>query len=137
MLSAHQWKDLIVGLVFGDPNSGHCPSFESLLFRSLWRLEKCNSKLLYTSLCIFICYTINVKNVFVFFKVGPPKEDIFLTTFYGLYFSHHYTYDKLQSFKCWTSVGNFHVLHLHLSFWHVGTLPACTSVSMWGSVPGC
>ena len=23
--------------------------------------------------------------VFYFFKVGPPKEDIFLTTFYGLY----------------------------------------------------
>ena len=22
-----------------------------------------------------------------FFNVGPPKEDIFLTTFYGLYFS--------------------------------------------------
>jgi hypothetical protein len=24
----------------------------------------------------------------VFFYVGPPKESIFLTTFYGLYFSH-------------------------------------------------
>ena len=23
--------------------------------------------------------------------VGPPKEYIFLTTFYGLYFSHHHT----------------------------------------------
>ena len=27
---------------------------------------------------------------FVFLKVGPPKEDIFWTTFYGLYFNHHY-----------------------------------------------
>ena len=26
---------------------------------------------------------------FFFFNVGPPKESIFLTTFYGLYFSHH------------------------------------------------
>ena len=26
-----------------------------------------------------------------FFKVGPPKESIFLTTFYCLYFSHQYT----------------------------------------------
>ena len=31
------------------------------------------------------------------FYVGPPKEDIFLTSFYGLYFSHNYTYYKLQS----------------------------------------
>ena len=34
---------------------------------------------------------------FVFFNVGPHMEDIFLTTFYGLYFSHHYTYYKSQS----------------------------------------
>ena len=26
-----------------------------------------------------------------FFNVGPPKKSIFLTTFYGLYFSHQYT----------------------------------------------
>ena len=26
-----------------------------------------------------------------FFNVGPPKKSIFLTTIYGLYFSHHYT----------------------------------------------
>ena len=45
-----------------------------------------------------------------FFNVGPPKQDIFLTTFYGIYFSHHYTYFKLQSFICWTSVASFHVL---------------------------
>ena len=32
----------------------------------------------------------------IFFNVGPPKEDIFFTTFYGLYFSHlHITYYKL------------------------------------------
>ena len=35
----------------------------------------------------------------IFLKVGPFKEDIFLTTFYGLYFIHHYTYYKLQSFS--------------------------------------
>ena len=33
-------------------------------------------------------------------------------------------------FNCWTSVGSFHVLHQHLSFWIVGTLHTCTSVSM-------
>ena len=32
----------------------------------------------------------------VFFNVGPSKESIFLTTIYGLYFSHHYTLDFLQ-----------------------------------------
>ena len=26
-----------------------------------------------------------------FFNLGPPKESIFLTTFYGLYFGHQYT----------------------------------------------
>ena len=26
-----------------------------------------------------------------FLNVGPPKESIILTTFYGLYFSHQYT----------------------------------------------
>ena len=31
-----------------------------------------------------------------FFNVGPPLEKIFLTTFYGLYFSHHYIYYTLQ-----------------------------------------
>ena len=31
-----------------------------------------------------------------FLNVGPPKESIFLTTIYGLYFSHHYTHDKLH-----------------------------------------
>ena len=57
-----------------------------------------------------------------------------MTTFYGLYFSHLYTYYKLQSFTCLTSVGIFHVLHLHLSFWLVGTLRTCTSVPMCLSV---
>ena len=27
----------------------------------------------------------------LFFNVGLPKENIFLNTFYGLYFSHQYT----------------------------------------------
>ena len=29
--------------------------------------------------------------VAIFFNVGPPEEEIYLTTFYGLYFSHHFT----------------------------------------------
>ena len=29
--------------------------------------------------------------VYYFFYVGSPKESIFLTTYYGLYFSHQYT----------------------------------------------
>ena len=41
---------------------------------------------------------------------------------YGVHFSHQHTYYKLQSFTCWTSVGSFHVLHLCLSFWLVGSL---------------
>ena len=35
----------------------------------------------------------------LFLNVGPLKESIFLTTFYGLYFSHHlHIYYKLQFF---------------------------------------
>ena len=42
-------------------------------------------------------YAPGFKDFFV--VVGPPKQDIFLATFYGLNFSHHfYTYYKLQSF---------------------------------------
>ena len=38
-------------------------------------------------------YTQNDKiKKLVSFNVGPPKEDIFLTTIYDLCFSHHYTY---------------------------------------------
>ena len=50
-------------------------------------------------------------------KIGAPKEDIFLTTFYGLDFSHHYTNYKLKSFTCWTSVGSFHVRTVMLQAW--------------------
>ena len=32
----------------------------------------------------------------IFLNVGPPKESIFLTTIYGLYFSHHYIHYKLH-----------------------------------------
>ena len=35
----------------------------------------------------------------IFLMFGPLKEDIFLTTIYGLYFSHQYTFYKLQSFS--------------------------------------
>ena len=30
---------------------------------------------------------ISIAHYYYFFNVGPPKEDIFLTSFYGLYFS--------------------------------------------------
>ena len=33
-----------------------------------------------------------VYNMELSFNAGPPMESIFLTTIYGLYFSHHYTY---------------------------------------------
>ena len=29
-------------------------------------------------------------SIIIFYNVGPPKESIFLTTIYGLYFSHDY-----------------------------------------------
>ena len=31
-------------------------------------------------------------NGYLLFCAGTPTEDIFLTTIYGLYFSHHYTH---------------------------------------------
>ena len=34
-----------------------------------------------------------------FFNVGPPKEDIFLTTFYSLYFNHQFTWYRFQFLK--------------------------------------
>ena len=43
-----------------------------------------------------------------FLNVGPPKESIFLTTTYCLYFSHHYTLD-LQII--------FHLLCISTSEW--------------------
>ena len=57
-----------------------------------------------------------------FFMLALLVEYIFLTTFYGLYFNHqftHYIIQFLQVLTCswWPSVGSFHVLHLHLSFW--------------------
>ena len=35
-----------------------------------------------------------------FLDVGSPKENIFLTPFYGLYFSHHYTYYNFFANVC-------------------------------------
>ena len=37
--------------------------------------------------------------ILLYFNVGPPQEDIFLTAFYGLYFSHHYTYSEFLPYK--------------------------------------
>ena len=50
---------------------------------------------------------IHVFGIFHFLMLALLRRLSFLTTFYGLYFSHHYTYNKLQSFTCWTSVGSF------------------------------
>ena len=64
-----------------------------------------------------------VWNILFFYVVGPPKESIFLITINGLYFSYHYTYSITNYLSSWCrpSVGSFHVLHQHLSFWLVGT----------------
>ena len=40
-------------------------------------------------------------NLFFFFNVGPLKEDIFLTTFYGLYFNQWCTYILQITFQLW------------------------------------
>ena len=41
-------------------------------------------------------------SIYIFFNFGPPKENIFLTTFDGLYFSHQYT-----------NMGNYPQLGIH------------------------
>ena len=41
-----------------------------------------------------------------FFKVGPHKEDIFLTTSYGLYFSSML---HMLQIAIWASEGSFHI----------------------------
>ena len=43
-----------------------------------------------------------------FFNVGHPKEDIFLTTFYDLYFNQQVHITDYNS--CWAPEGSFHVL---------------------------
>ena len=43
-----------------------------------WSKSQNKQKGVFLSIKIFLIY---------FFYVGPPKEDIFLTTFYSLYFS--------------------------------------------------
>ena len=43
-----------------------------------------------------------------FFIVGPPKENIFFDPLLWFIFQlSFYTYYKLQSFTCWTSVGSY------------------------------
>ena len=53
---------------------------------------------------VFSVMLICCKN-WIFFYVGPLKEDIFLTTFYGLYFSHLHTYALQVS--SWASEDSF------------------------------
>ena len=69
--------------------------------------------LLNLNLKLMICDYILVF-LFVFY-VGHPKQSIFLTTIYGLYFSLHYTHYKLHFFHdidlLWAA---FNVLHQHL-----------------------
>ena len=48
-----------------------------------------------------------------FFNVDPPNEDIFLTTFYGLYFNQWCTYILQITFQLWASEGSFLVDSVH------------------------
>ena len=57
-----------------------------------------------------------------FFYVGPPKENIFSTTFYGLYFSNHITNYNL-----------FHMLDLRGQF----SCTASTPVFLTRGYPSC
>ncbi len=66
-----------------------------------------------------------------FCNVGPPKESIFFDQFLWPIFQsslHMLQITILSWYR--PSVGSFHVLHLHLSFWLVGTYihSCCTSV---------
>ena len=57
-------------------------------------------------LSVYVFFCLVHLDVSIFFYVGPPKEDIFLTTFYGLYFSHHMV---TFTYSWWTSEGNFQI----------------------------
>ena len=46
----------------------------------------------------------------IFFNVGPHKEDIFLTTFYGLYFNHQLHIYFTDYNSCWAFECSFHLL---------------------------
>ena len=65
---------------------------------------------------------------FFFFNVGPPKEDIFLTTFYSLYFNQHGTYYRLQfrwgqlSISLWLWINHSHITHVCGTFPHIAGL---------------
>ena len=59
------------------------------------------------------------EKLFFFLNICHPEEGIFLTTFYGLYFSHQLQITFLHDIDLlWAAI---HVLHQHLSFWLVGT----------------
>ena len=53
------------------------------------------------------------------------RRNFFWPPCYVLYFSHHYTYYKLQSFTIWTSVGSFHELLIALQ-------PIVVTMIPWG-----
>ncbi len=69
----------------------------------------------------------------IFFNVGPPKESMFLTNFYGLYFSHHYTCYKSQFFHdidhLWAA--SMYCIYTCLSDLWVLIFICCTSVFVW------
>ena len=45
--------------------------------------------------------------IYIFFlNVGPSKEGIFLTTFYGLYFSHSFFYPSRLPFKFYSPLSS-------------------------------
>ena len=57
-------------------------------------LKWCVQDEIYNFLIFFVCS--KGAMTFLSFLFGPLWGDIFLTTFYGLYFSHHYTYYTLK-----------------------------------------
>ena len=100
------WPMLIHGLNY------KCAEWVQIWGRSAWRhLWGAHwTQLRHQEECLLVCI--------YFFNVGPRKEDIFLTTFYGLYFSS----DVL------------HVTNFHLGLW--GQLPCTASLlSFW--IPSC
>ena len=69
------------------------------------------------------------RKCFFLVNVGLSTEDIFLTNFYGLYFSNNYTYYKLQSFTCWPSVGSciYNTMHTYTAL-----QPMVVTIVPWG-----
>ena len=66
-------------------------SLEDPYFRSLHWINLPFCLFLY-SVVYWVIFKLSINDVIVYFVVGPPKEDMFLTTFYGLYSSSTVTH---------------------------------------------